>query len=81
MWSSWYLYGTPSKRILIDSSASTIQAYLVLCFPILRQVSFRQFTGVLQGIAAGIWISNILQAFFTGMFKLFIIWFNEEDTT
>ena len=31
MWSSWYLCGTPSNRILIDSSASTIQAYLVLC--------------------------------------------------
>ena len=64
MWSSWYLCGTPSSLFLIDSSASTIQAYLVLCFPILRQVSPRQFTGVLQSIAAGIGISNFLRAFF-----------------
>ena len=64
MWSSWYLCGTPSNRILIDSSASTIQTYLVLCFPILRQVSPRQFVGVLQGIAAGIGISSFLRAFF-----------------
>ena len=33
MWSSWYLYGTPSNRILIDLSTSTIQTCLVLCFP------------------------------------------------
>ena len=33
MWSSWYLCGTPSNRILKDSSASTIQAFLVLSFP------------------------------------------------
>ena len=37
---------------------------LVLCFPILRQVSPRQFSGALQGIAAGIGISNFLLAFF-----------------
>ena len=30
MWSSWYLCGTPSNRVLKDSSASTIQACLVL---------------------------------------------------
>ena len=30
----------------------------------LREVSSRQFTGVLQGIAAGIGISNFLRAFF-----------------
>ena len=35
----------------------------VLCFLILRKVSSRQFTGVLQGIAIGIGISNFLQAF------------------
>ena len=64
MWSSWYLCGTPSNRILIVSSASTIQAYLVLLFPILRQVSPRQFTGVLQGIAAGIGTSTFLRAGF-----------------
>ena len=28
MWSSWYLCGAPSNRILMVSSASTIQAYL-----------------------------------------------------
>ena len=56
--------GIPSNRILIDSSASTIQACLVLCFAILRQVSPRQFTGVLQRIAGGIRISNFLRAFF-----------------
>ena len=56
-WSSWYLCGTPSNRILKDSSASTIQAYLVLVPPL-------QFTGVLQGIAAGIGTSNFLRAFF-----------------
>ena len=43
--------------------ASTIQAYLVLRFPTLRQVSPRQFTGVLQSIAAGIGTSNFLRAF------------------
>ena len=56
--------GTPSNRILKDSSASTIQAHLILCFPILLQVSMRQCTGVLQGIAAGIGTSNFLRAFF-----------------
>ena len=75
------LCGTRSDLILIDSSASTIQAYLVLRFPILRKVSPRQCAGVLQGIAAGIGISNFLRAFFHRVFKLFIIWFNEEDTT
>ena len=53
-----------SNRFLVVSSASTIQAYLVLIFPILRQVSPRQFTGVLQGIAACIGISHFLQPFF-----------------
>ena len=54
---------TQSNRILIDSSASTIQASLVLRFAILRQFSPRQFDSVLQGIAAGIGISNFLRAF------------------
>ena len=40
-----------------------ITSIFVLCFPILRQVSPRRFTGVLQGIAAGIGISNFLRAF------------------
>ena len=30
MWSSWYLLGTPSNRILIGSSDSATKAYLVL---------------------------------------------------
>ena len=58
---------------------STIQAYLL--FPILRQVSPRQFTCVLQGIAAGIGISNFLPAFFDDVPEFFTIFFNEEDTT
>ena len=64
MWSSWYFCRTPSNRSLIDSSASKIQAYFVLRFPILRLVSPRQFTSVLQGIVAGIGMANFLQAFF-----------------
>ena len=56
--------GTPPNLILIDSSASTIQAYLVLRFPTLRQVSPLQFAGALQGIAPGTRISNFLRAFF-----------------
>ena len=46
MWSSWYLCGTPSNRILMGSTASTTQKYMVLCFPILRQVFPQQFVGV-----------------------------------
>ena len=37
----------------------------------LRQVSPRQFDGVLQSIAVGIEISNFLLAFFHGVFKNF----------
>ena len=79
MWSSWYLWGIPSNRILIDSSASTIQTYLVLCFP-----------NTAAGFPAAIywcftrhccWHRNfqLSTSVFHGMFKLFIIWFNEED--
>ena len=50
-------------RILVDSSASTMHAYLVFRFSML-QVFPRQLTGVLQGIAAGIIISNFLRSFF-----------------
>ena len=39
------------------------EQYLVLLFPILRQVSQWQLTGVLSGIATGIGISNFLRAF------------------
>ena len=80
MWSSWYLCGTPSNLILIDSSASTIRAYLVLCFQILRQVSPRQFAGVLHGIAAFIGISDFLRAFFMVCLVLMLM-FNEENNT
>ena len=52
MWSSWYLYGTPSNLILIDLSASTLQAYLVSRLPLLRQVFPRQFTGVYKALLA-----------------------------
>ena len=81
IWSSWYRCDIPSSRILKDSSASTIQAYLVLRLPILLQVSPQQFTGVSQVIAAGIGMSNFLRAFVMVCFLFFIIWFNEEDTT
>ena len=63
VWFLWYLCSTTANRILAVSSASTIQARLVFFFPILRQTSPRQFTGVWQGIAAGIGISNFLRAF------------------
>ena len=57
--SLWY----PSSPIHIDSSASTITSMFGLVFPILRQGSPPQFTGVLQGIAAGIGISNFYEHF------------------
>ena len=47
----------------------------------MRQVSRRLFIGVLQGIAAGIGISNFLRAFVHGAFEFSILKFNEEDTT
>ena len=39
------------------------------------------FTRVLQRIAVGIGISNLLQTFIYGVFKFLILRFNEEDTT
>ena len=48
-----------------NSSASTIQACLVLCSPTVRQVSLLlRHNEVLQSIAASIGISNFLRAFF-----------------
>ena len=47
-------------------------------FPILRQVSPLQIVGVLQGIAAGIRISNFLRAFFHDVLEVLILRFNEE---
>ena len=65
IWSSWYLWGFPNTRTLTDSPASTIKAYFVLCSPIVRQVSLLlRHTEALQGIAAGIGMSNFLRAFF-----------------
>ena len=52
------------ERSKESARTPTMQVYLVLCFPVLRQVSPRQFFGVLQGIAADIGISNLLRAFF-----------------
>ena len=54
----------PSSSGLVISSASTIQAYFVLRFPILRWVSPLLFICILQGIAAGIGTSNFLRAAF-----------------
>ena len=66
MWSSWSLWRVHSIRILIHSSASIKQAYLVLCPSMARQVSLLlRHNEVLQSIAAGIRISNFLRAFFT----------------
>ena len=64
-------------RFLADSSASTMQAYFVLYFPMLRQVSLLLWhIGILQGIAAGIGTSNFPRAF-----EFFIIRINEINTT
>ena len=50
-------------RFLIDASGSTVQAYLVLRSSTVRQVSLYFSRSSLQGIAAGIGISNFLRAF------------------
>ena len=50
-------------RYLVDSSASTMQAYSVLHFFSTRQVSLHFSRWVLQGIAASIGNSNFLRAF------------------
>ena len=65
MWSSWCLCRVPSKRFLVDSSASTTQASFVLRFPIRRWASPLLFIGILQSIAAGIGTSNFLRAAFS----------------
>ena len=41
MWSSWFLLWDPTMRVLIVSWASTIQAYFVVCFPTVPEVSLR----------------------------------------
>ena len=65
MWSSWYLREAPSIRILIDSSASTMHAYFVLRPQMGRQVSLLlRHNEVLQGIVAGIGMSDFPRAFF-----------------
>ena len=52
-----------------------------LAFPNIASGFPAAIIGVLQGIAARIGISNFLRAFFHGVFKFFIIWFNAEDIT
>ena len=52
MWSWWGLCPAPSSLGLVLSSASTVQAYFVLRFPILRWVSPLLFIGILQSIAS-----------------------------
>ena len=78
MWSSWYLCGTPSNRSLIHSSASTIQAYLAMCFQILVQV----FSAAIYWCFTrhSCWHRNFQLStnFFHGMFKLFITWFKKK---
>ena len=63
IWSSWFLFWDPSMRILIDSSASTIQAYFCLVFPTAQQVSLHGQCWSLQSIAAGIGISTFYEHF------------------
>ena len=65
----------------MDSSASTILTCYVVLFPIPQKVSLPLFIGILQGIAAGIGISNFLRAFFHDVLEVLILKFNEEDTT
>ena len=81
MWSSWYLCGTPSNRILTDSSASTIQAYLVLFFSILRQVSRGKLLVFYKALLLALEFPAFYERFSWCFFKKNIIWFNEEDTT
>ena len=64
MWSSRFLWRDPSKRCLVNSSASTMHAYFVLHFFSTLLVSLYLSRWVLQGIAAGIGTSNLLRAFF-----------------
>ena len=58
------LFWDPSMRILIDSSASTIQAYFELCSRPAQLVSLCWWRWSLQSIIAGIGIANFLRAFF-----------------
>ena len=58
------LHVTLHLLMCLASKRRTIQAYFVLRSPIVRQVSLLlEKTEVLQGIAAGIGISNIIRAF------------------
>ena len=58
----------------------TLLVYLVLCFPLLRQVSLRLFIGVFQGFCC--WHRNfqLSMSNFHGTFEFFV-GFNDEDTT
>ena len=68
--SSCSLWRDPSMRFLVDSSASTTEAYFVLRFFSTLQVSLYFSRRVLQGIAAGIGTSNFLRAFFMVSLKI-----------
>ena len=80
MWSSWFLCRAPSKRFLVDSSASTMHAYFVMRSSGVRQVSLYFLPLILQGIAAGIGTSNFLRAIFHSFNELRIFWINEVNT-
>ena len=64
-----HTFQSPSSLGLVLSSASTMQAYFVLRFPILRWVSPLLFIGILQGIAAGIGTSDFVRAAFIVSWK------------
>ena len=81
MWPSWSLRWVPSKRFLVDSSASTMHVFVVLRIPDVRQV-FLFFTPmVLQGIAAGIGTSNFLRACLIVFLELRICSIDEINTS
>ena len=68
-------------RFLVDSSAWTMQAYLVLHLFSTPQVSLYFSRRVLQGIAAGIGTSNFLRRLFHNILEFLIIRINEVNTT
>ena len=66
----------PHRFVGID-----ITSIFGLAFPNIAAGFSAAICCVSQSIAAGIGNSNFLRAFFHGVFKFFIIRFNEEDTT
>ena len=83
MWSSWYLCGTPFNRILIDSSASTIQTSIFgLVFPntaasVLAAI-YWCFTMALLLVSEFPTFHFFSTSVVHCMFKFFIIGFNEK---